>query len=366
MVLRAAMAGTRVDDSATGRDGMFARDSRRRREWVLWIGGGPAHDEFDGWMGRAGKPGPSRSADRRFLAGWQAGRDRRKRGPLERYGSRRHLPVRKFWWWFRRSRDRAVRSRSGSRPVPQAVPPCRCWPTMVRRGAPPRAVAEPREQTASAPPRAMPALERFFHTMVRDGDAGSSSNYTAVRGVLKGVGREVQVYVAAEDVEHVSSTLVRDLIVTFDDRIYPLRRSRVGTARDVDGDGRFTILLSSWLDHLGGGRYPVDGFVRVADLDPAYRPPFGNQCDMMYLNALLKAGPHLRTVVAHEYMHAVLFSQKTLRRAPRSANRSGRGRLAGRSARPPCRRPEWVFHVEHRLSRQCVLDVSGRLPARGG
>ena len=117
----------------------------------------------------------------------------------------------------------------------------------------------------------------------------------------------------AEDLEKVSSGLIQDLIVTFDDRIHPLMARRVGTASDVDGDGRFTILLSSWLDHLGGGRYPVDGFVRVADLDPAYRSPFGNQCDMMYLNAALKAGPHMRTVVAHEYMHAVVFSQKSLR-----------------------------------------------------
>ena len=31
----------------------------------------------------------------------------------------------------------------------------------------------------------------------------------------------------------------------------------------MDGDGRFTILFSSWLDHLGGGRHAVDGFVKV-------------------------------------------------------------------------------------------------------
>ena len=148
--------------------------------------------------------------------------------------------------------------------------------------------------------------------MVRDGDAEISSNYTAIRGVLKGVGREVQIYVAAEDVENISSGLIQDLILTFDDRIHPLMARQIGTARDVDGDGRFTILLSSWLDHLGGGRCPVDGFVRVADLDPAYRRPFGNHCDMMYLNAALKPGPHIRTVMAHEYMHAIVFSQKSL------------------------------------------------------
>jgi hypothetical protein len=162
--------------------------------------------------------------------------------------------------------------------------------------------------------RPLPPLERIFHMMVRDGDAGSSSNYTAISGVLKGVGRKVQVYVAAEDIDQVSAKSVQDLIIAFDDQIYPRTSQWVGSARDVDGDGRFTILLSSWLDHLGGGKYPVDGFVRVADLDTAYRAPFGNRCDMMYLSSSLKSGPHMRTVVAHEYMHAVLFSQKTLKR----------------------------------------------------
>jgi hypothetical protein len=168
-------------------------------------------------------------------------------------------------------------------------------------------------KVASEPSRGLPPGERTFHMLVRDGDAAISSNYTGVRGVLKGVGRQVQVYVAREDLEKVSKSLVQDLIIAFDDRIHPLMASRVGTASDVDGDGRFTILLSSWLDYLGGGRYPVDGFVRVADLDATYQSPFGNQCDMMYLNAGLKAGPHMWTVVAHEYMHAVVFSHKSLR-----------------------------------------------------
>ena len=166
----------------------------------------------------------------------------------------------------------------------------------------------------SEPPHGLPPGERTFHMLVRDGDAAVPSNYTGVRGVLRGVGREVQVYVAREDLEKVSKSLIQELIVTFDDRIYPLMAGRVGTASDVDGDGRFTILLSSWLDYLGGGRYPVDGFVRVADFDAAYQSPFSNQCDMMYLNAGLKAGPHMWTVVAHEYMHAVVFSQKSSRR----------------------------------------------------
>ena len=80
----------------------------------------------------------------------------------------------------------------------------------------------------------------------------------------------------------------------------------------MDGDGRFTILFSSWLDRLGGGRHAVNGFVKVADLDATVPAPFGNRCDMMYLNAALTSGPYLRTVLAHEYMHAVVYTGKTL------------------------------------------------------
>ena len=114
---------------------------------------------------------------------------------------------------------------------------------------------------------------------------------------------------------------MKDLVATFDDRIVPVAARTVGLASDIDGDGRFTVLLSSWLNRLGNGRHAVDGFVRVTDLDPAFPPPFGNHCDMMYLSTGLRPGPHLRTVLAHEYMHAVVFSRKSreLARAGRIA-----------------------------------------------
>jgi len=169
------------------------------------------------------------------------------------------------------------------------------------------------------PPEGLPPSSRLFHMMVKDGDVQSASNYTAVRGVLKGVGRRIQVYVALEDAQDVRDETIKDVITSFDDRIYPVAAERFGAANDVDGDGRFTVLISSWLGHLGGGRYSVDGFVRVADLDPAFRSPFGNHCDMMYLSASLRPGAHLRTIMAHEYMHAVVYSRKSrLRRQCRN------------------------------------------------
>src|SRR5262249_52392023 len=89
----------------------------------------------------------------------------------------------------------------------------------------------------------VPPRERRFHLMVHEGDPGSPSNYVTVRGVLKGVGQRVQVYVATEDTDKVARGTAEDVITTFDERIYPLACGLYGAAHDVDGDGRFTILL---------------------------------------------------------------------------------------------------------------------------
>ncbi|MBV8487317.1 MAG: hypothetical protein JO161_03460, partial [Planctomycetaceae bacterium] len=162
-------------------------------------------------------------------------------------------------------------------------------------------------------PAKLPAARRDFSMMVRDGDVAIACNYVTVRGMLRAVGKHVQIYVAEEDQGQVDPDLLRDLVATFDDRIVPVSARSVGLASDVDGDGRFTILLSSWLARLGDGRHVVDGFVRVSDLDPTFPAPFGNHCDMMYLSTGLRPGVHLRTVLAHEYMHAVVFSRKSRR-----------------------------------------------------
>jgi len=163
-----------------------------------------------------------------------------------------------------------------------------------------------------APTTAAPARERTFHLMVRDGDVASPSNYLAVKGTLRAVGSRVQVYVDGDDAGAVGPEVLRDLIATFDGRVFPAAARSFGQARDADGDGRFTVLMSSWLTRLAGGRHAVDGFVRGADLDTDLPAPFSNHGDMMYLSTSLRAGPHLRTVLAHEYTHAVNFSVKAL------------------------------------------------------
>jgi hypothetical protein len=159
-------------------------------------------------------------------------------------------------------------------------------------------------------PEQLPPNEKTFSIMVRAGDPTSASNYVPVRATLRAVGKGVQVYVDTREHDSVDNDRLREIVETFDREILPTSERLRGRADDTDGDGRFTILMSGWLAHLGGGRLAVDGFVRGADLDPAVQPPFGNRCDMLYLSTSLASGPYLKTVMAHEYAHAVTFSYK--------------------------------------------------------
>jgi hypothetical protein len=165
-----------------------------------------------------------------------------------------------------------------------------------------------------APPSTMPAAERVFHIMAREGDVASASNYVAIRSTLRAVGKRVAIYVDPNDLGIVSQDLLREVAETFDEKILPTTTRLWGPAHDVDHDGRFTIFLTSWLGRLGAGRLATDGFVRGADFDTSLTAPFGNHCDMMYLNASLEPGAHLRTILAHEYTHAVIFSRKAIGR----------------------------------------------------
>ena len=165
-----------------------------------------------------------------------------------------------------------------------------------------------------SPATGLPPARRTFHLLAQGGDVGLASNYLAVEGGLTAVGRRIQVYVDARDAGAVDESTLRDVVATFDENVFPTAAERFGPAVDVDHDGRFTVLFSSWLTRLAGGKASVDGFVRGADLDTTLGEPFGNRCDMMYLSTTLKAGPHLRTIIAHEYTHAVTFSRKALAR----------------------------------------------------
>jgi hypothetical protein len=166
------------------------------------------------------------------------------------------------------------------------------------------------ELTGSQKPGSNPAAERTFWIMVRGDDYTQAKNYQAVRGRLWATGEYCSIYV---DQDCKPSDRLRELVqdtkATFDESVLPAAVRILGRHRDIDGDGRFAILFTPWLGRLADGTVSLGGFVRGSDFYKDVEPPLGNRCDMMYLNADLAPGPHVRTLIAHEYTHAITLCE---------------------------------------------------------
>ncbi|QDT50154.1 Neutral metalloprotease precursor [Symmachiella dynata] len=152
---------------------------------------------------------------------------------------------------------------------------------------------------------------RDFSIHVTDGALDDPRSYHKVRARLIAEGRHVRVYLDGDQTEgELYPDIAAKVIRLFDDEVYPTSLQHCGDYCDVDGDGKFAILLSHWLGKLQGGETSVGGFVRGSDFHKTIAPPFGNQADVLYLNSNVAAGPRLKTLLAHEYTHAVLFSAR--------------------------------------------------------
>lgn len=153
------------------------------------------------------------------------------------------------------------------------------------------------------------APERRFFLHVTSDPLEDPQGYVPVTGSLAGVGRSVQVYVDREMAEPASG-LVAEIIRLMDDEIIPRSQELIGEHTDMDGDGKLAILVTSWLGRLCGGKTSLNGFVRANDFQAGIDPPYGNHADVLYLNSALEPGPALKTLLAHEYTHAVCFSRR--------------------------------------------------------
>jgi hypothetical protein len=181
-----------------------------------------------------------------------------------------------------------------------------------------RAQAEAQEKSRRArrvatPDPKTPAKTRTFHLFAKDKDLHLAANYATVTAELADAGVRCQVYLDRDEplTQELRDTAA-EIVRVFDEEIEPWSRRHLGVVHDIDGDGRFTILLSPWLSRLQGGKVALDGFVRGSDFLREAARPFGNQCDMLALNSRLRPGPHLRAVLAHEFAHAVLFCEHML------------------------------------------------------
>lgn len=154
-------------------------------------------------------------------------------------------------------------------------------------------------------------VTRDFFLQVADLPPEDARGYTRVTGQLIGNGRKVRVFLdSQQSVDQLSAGLADEIVRLMDDDIIPGSAARLGMHRDIDGDGKLTVLLTPWLSKLQGGRTTVNGFVRSSDFRSGLEAPFSNQADVLYLNSNLQSGGELRTLLAHEYTHAVCFSRR--------------------------------------------------------
>lgn len=175
----------------------------------------------------------------------------------------------------------------------------------------PNAVRQQTEAAASNDPDGSPEpICRDFHLYVTDGPLDDPRQYARVEAQLVGEGDSVRVFLDRQQtVSELAPGLVDEIVRLMDQTVVPETARRFGRAADIDGDGRFAVLLTPWLGRLQGGRTSLGGFVRSGDFRDDLEPPFGSHCDVLYLNSNVGPGNHLHNLLAHEFVHAICFSQ---------------------------------------------------------
>lgn len=171
--------------------------------------------------------------------------------------------------------------------------------------------------TLNSPVRQQPSGERLktreFFLHVTDGDLGDARQYAKVQARVVGQGQRVRVWLDQQlDAGAVPADHLNELIETLETDVLPRVESQFGRISDVDQDGWFSVVLSPWLSRLQGGRVSIGGMVRGSDFRLDVAPPFGNRCDMLFLNSQLPAGPALADLLSHEVAHAACISQRLM------------------------------------------------------
>ncbi|MEX1232535.1 MAG: hypothetical protein WEB58_19980, partial [Planctomycetaceae bacterium] len=162
--------------------------------------------------------------------------------------------------------------------------------------------------------RAEPVKNRTFFIHVAEGELTDRRRYAEVHaGLVKSTPRLLIYWDRQLSFDERYQHLVDDVAAQLEDEVIPEISRRLGTVFDSDGDGRFTILFTPWLDRLEGGKTSLRGMVRGTDFRDDVPPPFGHRCDMLYLNPLASPAVSWRDILLHEYTHAVCCSWRMRR-----------------------------------------------------
>lgn len=166
-----------------------------------------------------------------------------------------------------------------------------------------RVVPAPIDSGLPCPARE-PAPLRNFTVHCGDGPFDDVRFFEPLSTRLLGFSRSASVYLHPAAREPPSAA-IQALLSVFEKQHKAVASIFGRRTRDIDGDGRFCILLVP--------KPPPDmpvAFVRPDDFCDAANQELSNGSDMMYLSAELPREAFLESVLAHEYAHAICCSAR--------------------------------------------------------
>ena len=97
---------------------------------------------------------------------------------------------------------------------------------------------------------------------------------------------------------------IKELSQEFNSKIYPILTQNFGAIKSgVNGDPKITILFHQMLKEVGGYSREADNFEKMIS-------PSSNERKMIYLNSSYLKETILRSYLAHEFTHLIIFDQK--------------------------------------------------------
>lgn len=127
---------------------------------------------------------------------------------------------------------------------------------------------------------------------------------------LIAVSREARVYLERGTSLDQSFEGFLDSVCDTADAVVAASSSVGDQCRDVDADGKLSILLTSRLAQYGGGGGRLDGCVRWEDFHDLAPRSVGNAADVIFLNPRVPDRLQLSAVLAHEYGHLIAFTRR--------------------------------------------------------
>ncbi len=152
----------------------------------------------------------------------------------------------------------------------------------------------------------------------------NTNSYVTVTGVVKCVGQNVVFYVdSSVTSENLPDSDVQELCDVFDYDVYEME-SFLGSASDVDNDGKVHVLMTSQINKLGAmGGGVITGYFYAADLyEQSDTNPSSNGREIIYTIVPDPTGEYgtpvdndfamenlLPAVLPHELQHAISYNQ---------------------------------------------------------